>query len=119
MSVDLYNKTELNALLSLGGAELRDQLSADLAHCHTDLADSITLCATDTYLGRQNARYAAHELRGIALTVGASSLATLCAQAEALSEDGDITELAAKITDILNVSAMFQDRILADSIGIT
>lgn len=74
--------TMLDALLAAGGTELRDQLVVDLQKFESDLR---TYCLSGEVNSAQPDRHAEtllHNLRGLAATIGAESLAATCSEAE-------------------------------------
>ena len=119
MSVQLYDKTQLDALLSLGGAELRDQFLADLQRCQQQLRHSIARTADDEKGGLAQARHGLHEMRGIALTVGATPLIRLCAESEAFCDIGRVSEVTARHSEILMICSDMVTQITADSAGVS
>ena len=92
----------------MGGAELRDallsQVQADLGRCHTAL---MTLSkGTDMSALTKTA----HEIKGVAATVGAVALAEVAMRVEQLSAGPDTASLAPLVTDF---AAQTQDTIAA------
>ncbi len=75
---------------------LREQLSRDLTRCAEALG-----AGPDP----AGARAAAHELKGIALTIGAHTLAADCARAEALCDARDTAALRTALPDIAALAA--------------
>lgn len=76
--------TMLDSLMEMGGEELRLQLLADLQDCEAGLK---ALCLSDpgSVTGTaQSAAHVLHTLRGLAMTIGAATLARACMQAEEL-----------------------------------
>jgi len=89
MIAQTYDEDQMSALLSLDGGALREPLLNDLQRCQTLLNQTQPLAICDSSLSMRNAL---HELRGIALTVGAISLARHCAKAEAFCDTGHLAE---------------------------
>lgn len=115
MTAQIYDQAQLDALLSLGGTELRDQFLTDLERCQTRLSQSLSLAGTEERRGLDHARHALHELRGIALTVGAATLTRHCAEAEAFCDMGRLAEVVAKQADILAICTDLGAQIMAHS----
>ena len=101
MTARICDQTQLDALLNLGGRALCDQFVADLGRCQARLTEALGLASADQRQGLEMARCALHELRGIALTVGATSLTRSCAKAEAFCDLGHIKEVLEARTEIL------------------
>ena len=90
MIAQAYDEKQMSALLSLDGGALREPLLNDLQRCQTLLDQTLSLDARDSTV---ILRKALHELRGIALTVGATTLARHCAKAEAFCDAGHLAEV--------------------------
>ncbi|ATX65833.1 Hpt domain-containing protein [Roseinatronobacter bogoriensis subsp. barguzinensis] len=101
MTARICDQMQLDALLSLGGRALSDQFVADLARCETHFIEALGVASTDKRQGLELARRALHELRGIALTVGATSLSRQCAKAEALCDLGHLQDVVEARAEIL------------------
>lgn len=119
MITQLYDKTQLNSLLSLGGTELRDQFLADLERCQIRLTEALKLAQSDEQRSLKLSRHALHELRGIALTVGAASLVRHCAEAEAFCDMGKIKDVADRQTEILMICSELQTQIMTQTTGVS
>jgi HPt (histidine-containing phosphotransfer) domain-containing protein len=101
MTRQICDQTQLDALLSLGGRTLCDQFVSDLERCESRFREAIGVASADKRQGLEMARRALHELRGIALTVGATSLTRSCAKAEAFCDLGQLKEVQEARTEIL------------------
>lgn len=117
MIVQLYEKTQLDELLALGGAALRDHFLADLQRCQRQLTQSIALATRDQRQGLEQSRRALHELRGISLTIGAEPLVRLCAEAEAFCNMGRLKDVTARQADILSMCSALSEQIATHSAG--
>ena len=91
MIAQTYDENQMSTLLSLDGGALREPLLNDLQRCQTVLDDVLSLGTRDS---AECVRKALHELRGIALTIGATSLARHCAKVEAFCDTGHLSEVS-------------------------
>ena len=115
MTGQICDKAQLDALLSLGGRALCDQFVADLERCQARFTEALGLAAGDKRQALESARRALHELRGIALTVGATPLTRDCAKAEAFCDLGHLKEVLEAQTEILATCEMLTALIQAYS----
>lgn len=73
----------VDELLVLGGHDLRNQLLADLSRCATVLRDAAHVTGSDAPPQTpEDLKRDLHELRGIALTIGAAGLSDYCLETE-------------------------------------
>ncbi len=89
-------------ILAFGGAELREELRADLERCAARLQDSIASPIDSSKLRAEMQRKILHELRGIAATIGADPLAAFSKEVEnqlQTAETSMIEMACAKIAD--------------------
>jgi HPt (histidine-containing phosphotransfer) domain-containing protein len=101
---------DLNALRDLrdaGGAEfaaaLFAQIRADFARLHDQILTMLGTLASGPGARHDHIRSAVHELKGLALTVGAGALSDACAEAEALAQQKDDAALLAVLPDIIGL----------------
>jgi len=119
MTAKLYEATQLDELLSLGGAELKNHFIADLQRCQTQLTESMTDAKRDQRQSLEQSRRILHELRGISLTIGAAPLVKLCAEAEAFCDMGSLQDTMVRQPEILNLCSALIDEISAHPTGLS
>lgn len=81
MPLRQFDTQLVDDLLALGGGELRDQLLADLSRCAAQIRENGGSPRQDMPPPEQ-IRRDLHELRGIALTIGATGLSEYCLETE-------------------------------------
>ena len=100
-----FDMTLLGALLEMGGEELRTQLIADLRHAEKELETWCMVSGAGQSDSPQRLAQVLHNLRGLAMTVGADQLTAACRHAETLLHDVNRETLVGCLLRVVEESA--------------
>ena len=105
------DETTLNALLAMGGEQLRVQLLHDLSRIESRIWPPSSAPSSGAAMSPEMLRRLLHEMRGIALTVGATTLAQACAEAEASTLAMPVAEMSSQLGTITTDSQTLRAQI--------
>ncbi|WFE76209.1 Hpt domain-containing protein [Roseinatronobacter sp. S2] len=106
MTSDALDRKIFLALLETGGSDvaaaLAEQLTQDFARLHSDLQAHLSVSNSGTDLNFQAIYMIAHEMKGLALTIGAVALPELSLRAEKMAQNKDGAALAAALPEVID-----------------
>lgn len=111
MLSNILDDSRLGALLEMGGESLRAQLLEDLQRYEAQIAALSTGAPVGQPPFPLDLRHMLHEMRGIAVTIGAAVLTQSCAAAEAEASKGQSERLLPFLAQVLNDSSAVRSRI--------
>ena len=96
------DETTLSALLAMGGEDLRLQLLHDLSRIEGRISPLCCAPPSGATMSSDQLRHLLHEMRGIAVTVGASKLAQACAAAEADTVALPVEAMSSQLSEVVD-----------------
>ncbi|MCC5958669.1 MAG: hypothetical protein JJU08_04970 [Rhodobacteraceae bacterium] len=108
MTSEALDRKIFLALLETGGSDvaaaLAEQLTQDFARLHSDLQAYLPIPDSGADLNFQAIYMTAHEMKGLALTVGAVALPELSLRAEKMAQNKDGAALAVALPEVIDES---------------
>jgi HPt (histidine-containing phosphotransfer) domain-containing protein len=105
MTDSFLDRTALADLHDAAGPEFANvlftQIRADFARLHDDALAKLREYAPNSAPEFDATRRVAHEMKGLALTVGATALAKACAETENLAHEKDMTALTRVLPEVI------------------
>lgn len=106
MTSEVLDSKVFLALLETGGSDvaaaLGEQLKQDFTRLHSDLQAHLPVPNSGAGLNFQAIYMIAHEMKGLALTIGAVALPDLSLRTEKLAQNKDGAALAVVLPDVID-----------------